>query len=522
MRWSDTALGRHASWLCAHTAFEASARLKELLLYLVRRSIETPDARISQVEIAVAVMGYDASFDPGTDAHVRIEIGRLRKAIELFYARCPDLGTARIDLPKGSYRPVLRRVPQPATILGSVPDRQTPEQPGPIVALADFRSSDPFAGEIAFLIGEEAQLRCLQAPLVRSGAMAVTRLPAGGEGDCLEAARRQGASLLMCGSIHHQEGRLRAYLTLIDVQAERALARESRDCRHAPAGGLRFADAVAEQIATELADPMLGAAPRRLTAGGGRRSLDILMQAFGFMATQDIQRVGTAIEGLRWLDGDDKLLATSGALLADLRRVATNSGLTPHATSPGECVELAEAALARDAGNSTARLALGYALLNDGRPERTAALAAGFPTTPGTTSVIADRRLLEVVAAANAPADASHATAGHNARAAASSPFFMDELATAIGLLASDDYVAAIAQLEGSANQDIYWLHLFKVAAFTGMGELSRARRARERLCALLPDAAGMLRATVTGFFPSDAIRAPLLDSLGRAGLRLH
>ena len=497
-------------------SFEASDRLKQLLLFLVQRSIEAPEERISQAEIATAVLGYDASFDPTTDAHVRIEVGRLRKALELGYARCSKAGTMRIDLPKGSYRPVLRQARQATAGV-----RRTARQRAPVLALADFHSTDARAAELGFLIGEEAQLRCQQAPLVRSGAMQVTRLPAGTEVDCLDAARLQRARLVMCGSVHHLEGCLRVYTTLVDVAAGRVVSRDSHDCRHAQTDVLAFADAVAEQIATDLADPMLGAVPRFLAAADGRSPLDILMRAYDFMATQDVHRVGAAIEGLRWLDGEERLLATSGALLADLLRVAANSRLTPDPASPGECVDLAGAALCRDPKNITARLALGYALLNDGRPDRAAEVATALPAEPGTTSLIADRRLLEVVAAANTQPCSGRAAAGHNALASTTSGFFMDELATAITLLANGDNETAIARLDRSTNQDIYWTQLFKVAALSGLGEAARACDARQRLCALLPNATSILRPTITGFFPSESIRSPLLESLGQAGMRL-
>ncbi len=88
-------------------------RRAELLRYLVAQETAGKGEAIKAFSIAVDVLGRDASFDPNTDSIVRSEVGRLREALRLFYAEMAPDDLVRIEIPKGSYRPVLTPVATP-------------------------------------------------------------------------------------------------------------------------------------------------------------------------------------------------------------------------------------------------------------------------------------------------------------------------------------------------------------------------------------------------------------------------
>ena len=82
-------------------------RRYDLLEYLVREVLEGRGETIKAYAIALDVLGRSEDFDPATDSIVRVEIARLRDALELYYALSDDPHEPRISIPKGSYQPAI-------------------------------------------------------------------------------------------------------------------------------------------------------------------------------------------------------------------------------------------------------------------------------------------------------------------------------------------------------------------------------------------------------------------------------
>ncbi|MEZ5709351.1 MAG: hypothetical protein R3E02_08195 [Blastomonas sp.] len=104
-------LAAHPDWqaeldrIYASAEFSRSPVLRRLLDYLVEESLAGRGARLKAYQIAVDGLGRDESFDPQSDSYPRVQVGRLRKLLDLFYAAnggAPDSGR-RIHIPVGSY-----------------------------------------------------------------------------------------------------------------------------------------------------------------------------------------------------------------------------------------------------------------------------------------------------------------------------------------------------------------------------------------------------------------------------------
>jgi len=89
--------------------FRPSLRLVSFLRYVVERTLAGGGDRIKSYTIAVEALDRDASFDPEHDAIVRVEAGRLRRALERYYAAVGRDDSVVIDFPRGSYVPLFRR-----------------------------------------------------------------------------------------------------------------------------------------------------------------------------------------------------------------------------------------------------------------------------------------------------------------------------------------------------------------------------------------------------------------------------
>src|SRR5689334_548431 len=103
---SDTAqIDDHAGRIRASEVLGRSDQLHRLFEYLLActRAGRTPKESV----IAVEVFGRGTDFDVSQDAAVRVYIHKLRRKFDEFYAAHPQVGPARLTIPKGEYRLVL-------------------------------------------------------------------------------------------------------------------------------------------------------------------------------------------------------------------------------------------------------------------------------------------------------------------------------------------------------------------------------------------------------------------------------
>jgi adenylate cyclase len=92
--------------ILASSGFDASARNRRFLQYVVEETLAGRADRLKGLTIAIDVFGRDAAtFDPQLDPVVRIEAARLRRRLERYYLTAGQDDPMRIDIPKGGYVP---------------------------------------------------------------------------------------------------------------------------------------------------------------------------------------------------------------------------------------------------------------------------------------------------------------------------------------------------------------------------------------------------------------------------------
>ncbi len=85
--------------------FKNKRRLQRFLSYVVEETLVGNAPLIKGYTIGLEVFDKDQSFDPQTDAIVRVEAGRLRRLLEHYYLDEGKDDPILIDLPKGKYTP---------------------------------------------------------------------------------------------------------------------------------------------------------------------------------------------------------------------------------------------------------------------------------------------------------------------------------------------------------------------------------------------------------------------------------
>jgi tetratricopeptide (TPR) repeat protein len=168
-------------------ALSIEARSFALLSYMIEHFLRDPRAPLKAYAVAVEVLGRGSGFDPAQDSIVRVEIGRLRKLLEMY-----SLGPGRADpvvfqIPKGqTHLDVRYRTPEPREAPGTTAttwiSARRPPWPrllfvaGAVVALAVVLAigirfmRDPGAAEVAAALDEDFP-RVFVRPFAKSGGL---------------------------------------------------------------------------------------------------------------------------------------------------------------------------------------------------------------------------------------------------------------------------------------------------------------------------------------------------------------
>jgi adenylate cyclase len=93
--------------------FRASDKQRKFLSFVVDETLEDRASQLKGYTIALAVYGRTEKFDPQVDPIVRVEAGRLRRALEHYYLTAGKNDPVRIKIPKGGYVPTFHTVQIP-------------------------------------------------------------------------------------------------------------------------------------------------------------------------------------------------------------------------------------------------------------------------------------------------------------------------------------------------------------------------------------------------------------------------
>jgi len=97
----------------------SSPQLAAFLRFVVEAELRGAGASIKGYTIAIEALGRGEDFDPSSDPIVRVEAGRLRRALRRYYEGPGADDSVIIDIPRGHYVPTFhyRRVEQTAPIM---------------------------------------------------------------------------------------------------------------------------------------------------------------------------------------------------------------------------------------------------------------------------------------------------------------------------------------------------------------------------------------------------------------------
>jgi hypothetical protein len=129
----------------ASESFRKSPRLRELLTYLCECAIRDPLSQITEQQIGEAVFGRPPHYDSAADTIVRVQVSQLRKRLEHYFLSDGREEAAIVDIPRGSYTPIFRRIQ-------AAPPEAAPEapamEPAPLRSRPKIRKSILYIGMV--------------------------------------------------------------------------------------------------------------------------------------------------------------------------------------------------------------------------------------------------------------------------------------------------------------------------------------------------------------------------------------
>ncbi|MCI0606669.1 hypothetical protein L0156_27100, partial [bacterium] len=205
----------HLESILKSSAFIRSERMIRFLRFSVEECLQERADQINEYRIAVEVYDRPSSFDPHIDATIRVEAGRLRSKLREYYETEGKESAIRIDLPKGSYIPVFKRVTVPAKTIA------IREHGLKTIAVLPFADMSPQRDQeyLSDGIAEEIMFQLSRVEGVRVAAQTSVFAFKGAYQDIRDIGKKLGVEAVLEGSVRKYQNTLRIRAQLIDVSS---------------------------------------------------------------------------------------------------------------------------------------------------------------------------------------------------------------------------------------------------------------------------------------------------------------
>jgi adenylate cyclase len=511
----------------ASDEFASSARLREMLRYLVDEALAGRAGKLKGYRIAVDVFGRGADFDADADPLVRIQAGRLRRALDRYYGNAGGGNPLRIAVPKGGYVPTFTAVPGGVSPRHASAEAAPPVAAGPAPAVAvlplQSLSSDPEQAYFAEGLAAELTLA-----LTRFDGMAVIArqsslqyrddLP-----DLPRIGRELGARYLVLGSVQRLGTAMRIDASLVEATTQEVLWSERYGFDVAARDLFSVQDDIAQKVSAQVAG-RYGAVFRDLGRDAqGRRpavpgAYDALLRFHHYVAERSPGAERRARAALEEAVALDPSFALGWAMLAELLVHGYANDLDAPADSIDRALAMATRAVALEPTCQQAHWALAWTQffrhdLERFRAEAERAIAQN-PNAP---------YFLGVAGWALALAGDWERGLALLARGIELNPHYPRwfHFAWFADRFRSGDHAGALLQAQRMGPPDSPRVLALTAAALARLGRRDEARAKAALLGATEPGFRRLGRRILQAYLLDDALRDDLLASLAEAGIAL-
>jgi adenylate cyclase len=521
------AIRRQLERILASPEFHATDKMRAFLRFVVDEKLAGRTHRLKGYTVAVEVFGRAKDFDATNDPIVRIQAGRLRRALERYYLVAGDRDPILIDIPKGGYVPRFSTRSVPATLplarsaSSAAPDPKPTE--GLSVAVLPFENLTGNAEQLVLAVGltEEIVTELTRFQDCVVVACHAARQPLGCPSDPIELARAVGARFLLRGSVRRDVETVKVSAQLADAADGRQIWADASshplEASHLIATQEKIALGVVGAIASEY-----GVMARRLSAESRKKppaeleTYEAMLRYYGHQIAPDPESARVCFEALQCAADKEPEYGPVWSALATLHCQMYTLDVAGFGDALDGALERARRGVFLEPGSQLGRMILAYAsyLADDSQTfhqeSRTAlALNANSPYTAGSIGYFHVMRgeferglpLLDRAIAAN-PCHPAWFHAGH-----------------VIDHVSRGDYETALVETGTHLPLMSFWDDVMLTALLGKLGRTEEARLHVDRVMEQKPDFAGRARELIRRSLKIDAVVDDLIDGLQAAGL---
>ena len=245
--------------------FHGTPRTRDFLQYIVEEAVAGRGERIKGYSVAVSVFGRGEDFDPSVDPIVRIEAGRMRRALERYYLTAGAHDPVVIDVPKGSYVPQFcRGGAEDGSAAAENSSTLATGDPSVLIMPFDNLGADEDSLYFAAGMTEEVISALSQYPGYRIvPAQMLSERPSDDTGVC-RYARERGVRFVLTGTVRKQPKKVRVSIRLVDANDGSQTWTGSYDRELTIENLLDVQDDIAHEVVVSIAEQYGGAIGTRL------------------------------------------------------------------------------------------------------------------------------------------------------------------------------------------------------------------------------------------------------------------
>jgi TolB-like protein len=233
--------------------FAGLTKTRHFLAYVVEETLAGNGKRLKQYNIATEALGRDTSFDPELDPVVRLEAGKLRKALDTYYLNEGASDPVRIGVPKGGYLPSFAWAEPVAAAVPVHPVRPVLDPRRLLMATSLSAMEGEDCRPISVGLFEQ-----LTVELTRYADVSVVPYDAPSIGTAAASPYALGAEysarFVITSSARQGGAKVRVTIRLHDVEAETIIWTESFDFDARSDALIEAQDRVARRVAADIAD----------------------------------------------------------------------------------------------------------------------------------------------------------------------------------------------------------------------------------------------------------------------------
>jgi len=215
---SPNAIRTELEKVLASSFFSTADRMRRFLRLVVEETLEGRGDNLNELLLGMAVYDRDKKFDPRVDSIVRVDAGRLRAKLREFYASEGGDSAIRIEIPKGSYKAMFKRLQDKD--MGSAHRLRAMDAVATIsLAVLPFVDVSPQKGHdlLADSIVQELIHRLSCISNFRVVSLTSVLALKGKQIDVREMGRQLGVESFVEGSVLTAKRRIRVLIRLTDV-----------------------------------------------------------------------------------------------------------------------------------------------------------------------------------------------------------------------------------------------------------------------------------------------------------------